>query len=139
MTRMSHHGIFHRALGVSLAADSAATVTRSSRQTPNPSMTVQASLGALHEPDLRRCPAGHDMHALDPDPEHVAHDDEHATQLDLAVSKYSLEAHVATHEPDGVRTGREGGQVRQVVELDEQVAQSGWQARQVDVLEDGAK
>ena len=33
-----------------------------------------------------------------------------------------------------MRTGREEGQVRHVVALSEQVAQSGWQARQVEVL-----
>lgn len=62
----------------------------------------------------------------------LAHEGSHATHCPFVESKNSFGAQVETHEDDEARkTGRDEGQVRHVVGVSEQVAQSGWQGRQV--------
>ena len=116
----------------SVAADLAATVTRSSRQTPNPAMTAHPAgeadvlSGAAHLPCRSFCPTGQERQEEALAPEQVAQLESHSTHFDLVESKYSLDEHVETHELDEVRTGRVGGQERHEVDArPEQVSQSG--------------
>jgi hypothetical protein len=117
---------------LSVAADLAATVTRSSRQTPNSAMTthpageVDVLSGAAHLPCRSFCPAGQERQEEELALEQVAQLESHSVHFDLDESKYSLGEHVKTHEFDEVRTGRVGGQERHEVDAGpEQVSQSG--------------
>lgn len=116
----------------SVAADLAATVTRFSRQTPNPAMTthpageVDVFSGAAHLPCRSFCPAGQERQEEELAPEQVAQLESHPTHFAFETSKYSLKGHVETHELVEVRTGRVGGQERHDDEAGpEQISQSG--------------
>lgn len=110
----------------------AETVTREERQTPNSATTVQSA--ATQVPCLSVVVELQLVQAPSPPLEHVAHSLEHATHDPFDVSKYSFLEHVWRHVPEELRTGREEGQVRQVSKVVPQVAQSGWQDRQVALL-----
>lgn len=127
---MPHQGKRHFLSTEAVAAEVAATVTRSSRQTPKPGMTLHPcddeEVGLAQAPCWSFCPAGQERQEEDPAPEHVAQALSHVTHFDLEVAKYSFEEHVATQVPEDVKTGREEGHERQAEEpAPEQVSQSG--------------
>lgn len=116
-------------------------MTRSSRQTPNPATMEQPRgelavfSGAVHAPRRSFCPGGQERHEDALGPEQVAHFESQELHFALDESKNSSDAHVETHDWNGVKTGRDAGQVRHEVDVGPvQVSQSGWHARHAEAL-----
>ena len=106
-------------------------VSSDSRQTPSPATVLAPprQLAGEQTPARSTLPSGHDRQLLAPAPLHVAHE---LAQVPHALPLTNWpRAHVGTHRPAAVRTGRARGQAVHVDAAPAHEAHSGEQRAQV--------